>query len=275
MKEVMALNKAGIAEGFSDAALSYNRWGEAQRQIAGDLAALIPPDLEEGTMADLGCGTGFLTAALRQRYPRACLTGYDLASGMIALCRKTFAHDPRISFVEEDIEKARLPEELGLAASSSTFQWLGNPAALLARLRTALHARGLLALALFTEGSLEELDASAASAFQRPMPSLRYYSPEHWCHRVESSGFTLLRNETRPVRLWFEQPMDILRTFKGIGATFRHQEGYLARSPGEIRRLLSIYRERYSASDGRLPLTYQVQYLLARPSALPGVLPVS
>jgi malonyl-CoA O-methyltransferase len=259
----VVLNKAGIAEGFSGAAGTYNRWADAQRRIADHLAELLPAAKVPNRIFDLGCGTGLLTGALCERYPRADLTGVDLAPGMIAFCREAFGEAENLRFLVEDVEHLAIPDGVDLITSSSTFQWLENPPVLLRRILHALAPGGGLALAVFVEGSLDELYGSASHALPHPITRLSYPASDLWLHTVEEAGFQVQRNETRPIRVWYDHPMDVLRSFKGIGATFRHQEGYLARTPGEIRRLLSVYQELHGDPDGRLPMTYQVQFLIA------------
>lgn len=58
----------------------------ADRVDAGDGARIL----------DLGCGTGNITALLRERYPRAALCGVDPAGKMVELARDRFRGDPLV-----------------------------------------------------------------------------------------------------------------------------------------------------------------------------------
>ena len=94
------------------------------------LAASV--EREPLSILELGCGTGYLTALLRERFPEAAIEAVDFAPAMIARARERV---PDARFVVADIEELELePESYDLIVSSATVQWLTEPEQTFARL---------------------------------------------------------------------------------------------------------------------------------------------
>jgi tRNA (cmo5U34)-methyltransferase len=53
-------------------------------------------------VADLGCGTGAVTQAVLQRYPRAHVRCFDIAPNMLSVARERLAHHSTIEFIQAD-----------------------------------------------------------------------------------------------------------------------------------------------------------------------------
>ena len=71
-------DKRQVAASFSRAAASYDSVAALQRTVADTLLAQLPADLRPQRWLDLGCGTGYCTRALAQRYG----AGQGLAVGV-------------------------------------------------------------------------------------------------------------------------------------------------------------------------------------------------
>lgn len=64
MSADFVLEKNKIRQSFSAACASYDAVAELQRTVGRDLLGRIETDRLAGTVLDIGCGTGFLTAEL-------------------------------------------------------------------------------------------------------------------------------------------------------------------------------------------------------------------
>lgn len=62
---------------------TYERFSSPRLRPALELLARVPLDTA-ATVVDLGCGTGVMFEALRQRFPTARLVGVDSSEGMLA-----------------------------------------------------------------------------------------------------------------------------------------------------------------------------------------------
>ncbi|MEY8264264.1 MAG: methyltransferase domain-containing protein, partial [Bermanella sp.] len=74
--------KDAIAKSFSKAASEYDEYARIQHVLAHELLTLCPRQ-DKKNVLDLGCGTGYCLPALQEIYPRAHITGGDLAVGML------------------------------------------------------------------------------------------------------------------------------------------------------------------------------------------------
>jgi tRNA (cmo5U34)-methyltransferase len=88
---------------FSSTARVWDRvFGtDAQRPLYRAVAGQIDETLQEVRILDLGCGTGLELEDIFARAPNACVTGIDLAPGMLAELRSKFrTRRSRIELIE-------------------------------------------------------------------------------------------------------------------------------------------------------------------------------
>lgn len=123
---------------------SYRRYSERSRALILDAIADLPMPAR---VVDVCCGTGFVTAALAERFPPAEVIGVDLSLDMLAQARARFEIDrPRgapIRFVEATAE--RLPVEHGsadLVICANAFHLVDRQDAALAEFRRVLRPGG-------------------------------------------------------------------------------------------------------------------------------------
>lgn len=94
------------------------------------LAAAVPPD---GTVLDLGCGTGALPARVLERFPEMTCIGVDLDPVLLAVARSALAHfDGRLDLREADLADPSWSAVLGdrvpdAVVSSTALHWLAPP----------------------------------------------------------------------------------------------------------------------------------------------------
>ncbi len=77
-------------------------WRGIHRRFATDLAARLPFGAR---LLDVGTGPGFLLLQVAKVRPDLTLTGLDLSSGMLKICRRHLAEDPagpRLRLVQAD-----------------------------------------------------------------------------------------------------------------------------------------------------------------------------
>jgi trans-aconitate 2-methyltransferase len=121
---------------------AYERYRGFRLRPALDLLAQVPA-LPPGAVVDLGCGTGAVGPALRQRFPDRALVGVDSSSSMLEQAAGTGCYDTLLPADIADWSPAVPP---ALIFSNAALQWLDDHDALFPRLAAGLAAGGVLAV---------------------------------------------------------------------------------------------------------------------------------
>lgn len=125
----------------------YLAFAAPRLQPGLDLMARIP-DLPARRIVDLGCGTGFLTARLAERWPEARITGLDSSPEMLADAARDLPRRdwPRLDWRQADIADWQAPAPVDLIYSNAALHWLDGHPALFPHLLRQLAAGGVLAV---------------------------------------------------------------------------------------------------------------------------------
>ena len=183
---------------------TYGRFRGLRLRPAIDLLAQVPA-LPDGTVVDLGCGSGAAGPALRARYPERELLGVDLSPAMLAEAGQTGAYD-RLS--EADAAQWRPGTPAALIFSNAALHWLGDHSALLPRLAGALAPGGTLAV---------------------QMPR-QFGAPSHTALREIALGYPALRDLAgAPVPVG--PPQDYHRLLAPLGAVTVWETDYIQSLP--------------------------------------------
>jgi malonyl-CoA O-methyltransferase len=148
-----------IARSFGRAATTYDAHAELQREVADALLAPLTQVAAPAAVLDLGCGTGYCSAALRARYPTTQLYALDLALPMLQASAQRKI--PGVQLVCGDA--ARLPftaESIDLVFSSLTIQWCADMPGLFHELFRAVRTGGKVLLSTFGPATLAEVRAA-------------------------------------------------------------------------------------------------------------------
>jgi ubiquinone/menaquinone biosynthesis C-methylase UbiE len=139
-----------------------------------------------GRVLDIGCGTGLLTARLRDALGPRAIVGCDFSQGML---RRAAEKRPDVPWVRGNA--VRLPFEagsFGTVVSTEAFHWFPDQDAALAEVFRVLEPQGRLLLALINPST--EWLARAAGTGSRLIGE-----PAHWPtraqlrRRAEAAGF--------------------------------------------------------------------------------------
>ena len=128
-----------MADAWSPA--QYERFRAERAQPYWDLAALV--EARPGMLvADLGCGTGELTAELHRKLQARETLGIDSSPAMLAKAPQGLG----LRFEQQDISAFQPSEKLDLIFSNAALHWLPDHPALLRRLTGALAPGGQIAV---------------------------------------------------------------------------------------------------------------------------------
>ena len=141
--------------GADQAAIHHEAFGDLAAQAAAHLLRVLDAaGLHEGTLVDLGCGSGILARIVSEAgYD---VRGVDISEDMIALAR---ANAPRATFVQGSLLDAEIPHAVAVTAIGEPLNYATDPRAgldeverLAARVRAALDPRGAFLFDVATPG---------------------------------------------------------------------------------------------------------------------------
>src|SRR5699024_10600244 len=86
---------------FGSAAPYYDQHAELRMEAANRLMASLQPwrdIIPSGPIAELGCGTGFVTKGLAELYPQRVIEAIDLSDQMVGYSREKLTDYNNLSF---------------------------------------------------------------------------------------------------------------------------------------------------------------------------------
>jgi trans-aconitate 2-methyltransferase len=121
---------------------SYHRFRGLRLQPALDLLARVGL-LPDGPIVDLGCGSGAMGPALRNRFANRDLVGLDLSASMLEEAEKTGCYDALIHADLTDWDTSIQP---AILFSNAVLHWVADQPTIFARLVEMLAPGGTLAV---------------------------------------------------------------------------------------------------------------------------------
>lgn len=161
--------KESVLRRFDAAAGTYDGHAGTQMRVGAALAervlALALPAAPE--VLEIGCGTGFLTAALAPGLPGCRWLATDLAPNMVAACRGRAL--PGVELRVMDGEEPDLGDRrFDLVVSNLAVQWFADLPAGLARLHGLLRPGGALAVTTLGADTFPEWRRTCLAAGVEP-----------------------------------------------------------------------------------------------------------
>jgi trans-aconitate 2-methyltransferase len=175
----------------------YERFKAERTQPFHDLMALLRPR-PNGSVVDLGCGTGELTRLLHQRMQARETLGIDSSATMLAKSKP----GPGLRFEERDIDAFTATGQVDVLFANASLQWVPHHERLLPRLAAALRPGGQLAVQMPANSDHPShlvaahvaSEAPFAEAFadgQPPDPvRTNVLRPEQYAELLDDMGFT-------------------------------------------------------------------------------------
>jgi ubiquinone/menaquinone biosynthesis C-methylase UbiE len=144
----MVTSTGGAPEGFSRAAESYD--DAVRHNIAGSQRLVMSlPDGDYPRVLDVGCGTGFSSAAMLRRFDVSTLVGVDPAEGMLAVFATKLGDFPdvRVELRAEDVMTMGVADgAFDAVISAMALHWFVDKPGAVARMARALRPGGVMGL---------------------------------------------------------------------------------------------------------------------------------
>jgi malonyl-CoA O-methyltransferase len=256
----MLIDKNKVKTTFGNAAPDYDAAAIVQQEILIRLLEKLETLAVKGNrVLDIGSGTGLATGKLRAISGAEMLVSLDLALPMLQFAKQKQS-DARLFSICSDAEALPFKENsFDLIFSASTFQWCNDIGLVFDECLRLLRPGGLFVFSTFGPDTLYELRA----CFDRAEMN----------HRVNSfidmhllgdgllqQGFSEPVMEVDRIQLLYEEPAQLLRDLKLVGATNNSQErsrGLLSRR--KLHQVLNFYNE-FILPNKKYPASYEVIY---------------
>jgi trans-aconitate 2-methyltransferase len=204
----------------------YERFKAERTQPFDDLVAMLRPR-PNGTIVDLGCGTGELTQVLHERLQARETLGIDSSEAMLAKA----APAPGLRFEQRDITAFNATGQMDVVFANASLQWVPHHERLLPRLAAALKPGGQLAVQMPANSDhpshLVAADVAGESPFLEafdggPPPDpvrSNVLRPEQYAELLDEMGFTEQQVRLQVYGHHMGSPADVVEWVKGTTLT--------------------------------------------------------
>lgn len=263
------IDKLQVRRHFDRHAQQYDQYAVVQRWMGERLLEKIADWAAGRTVlriAEVGCGTGWLTERLLRLFPHAQLTAIDLSERMIEQTQLKLGNRiSQVNFIVGDAEewgKDAAGEEFDLIVSNATFQWFNAPERTCRALSRQLRGGGMLAFATFGPQTFVELHTSFAAAEQRlglpHLPHGQTFLAEQEWRRIFGYHQSFFSWEQAIHRMVYPDVAAFLHSVRKIGAANANRTDRPTMTRSLYEGMREHYEREFTAGHAGIQVTYEV-----------------
>jgi len=263
------MDKERIAHRFAAALGTYDKEASEQRRIARTLTAFLtmtysrmPSEKAPSSIIEFGCGTGLLSAMLKETFNPSNFFLNDLCTSVSRLYKDwsntVFIPGDAESLVKDFASKDAFPKSVDLIATSSVVQWFEHPTDFLLQCAGLLKKDGILAVAVFGPSTFRQIKFLTGQG-------LTYPSLEDFIEAL-SPKYKILIARQEEIEQTFSSPKRVLEHLKHTGVTGVTTPGREFRwTRQRLQKFAEEYIRNFPAGyvgEEAVKLTYQPIYLI-------------
>ena len=287
MTDAYWLDKARVRASFDRAAKTYDAAAVLQKLVRTEmLSRLDLVKLQPKAILDAGCGTGYGSFSLQNKFKNAQVVSLDIALGML---QKTKSQQPffnklfaKQNLVCADIESLPIASaSMGLVWSNLALQWCNDLDGAFAEVARVLKPESLFMFSTFGPDTLKELRAATSNNHTHVS---RFIDMHDIGDALTRAGFSAPVLDVEHYTLTYDDVKSVMKDLKNIGAhnaTSGRARGLQGK--GFLQNLTQQYeqfRTGLKENGGKLPATFEVIYGHAwtkelKPTLGAGVSPIT
>ncbi|MGB5596823.1 MAG: methyltransferase domain-containing protein [Crocosphaera sp.] len=256
--------KEKIADNFSKGVQNYLAHSQVQKHCAEKLLKILQNytySIPDGSILEIGCGTGFVTQGLIKKFSNRFLDIIDISPEMLNFCQKNLQisdlEKDFIQFREMDGEQLSVDNHTYAAIISSfTVQWFQDIVKSLNRLINTLQPQGILLVAFPNDNSFTEWK-NACNALNLPFTRNQLPNTLELIKQLPITTNKTYFNEEK-VTINYNNAADFFRSLKIIGAGLNLKQEKL--SIPEMKQLINYWN--YTCYPHKIEVTYEVTFLM-------------
>jgi len=270
------IHRPHVKRAFSGASETYDEHAVLQREIADRLLAHLNfTQIEPKRILDIGCGTGYFTRLLTDKFKKSNVFACDLSESMVRHTRQHHRlrlpwHGKRQHCTGDACALPFADASFDLVTSNLAMQWVSEPKEMMMEMRRVLAPGGLLLFATFGSRTLNELRQSLAEISEsHPQNRKGHVLP---FPDVMSLGDTLNKIpleapviDSDLLTLTYPNVMALVRELKGLGASSSAISGRSNGLYGRrfLKELDANYGEKHRTEDGKVRASFEALYAQA------------
>ena len=287
MTDAYWLDKARVRASFDRAAKTYDAAAVLQKLVRTEmLSRLDLVKIKPKAILDAGCGTGYGSFSLQNKFKNAQVVSLDIALGML---QKTKSQQPffnklfaKQNLVCADIESLPIASaSMGLVWSNLALQWCNDLDGAFAEVARVLKPESLFVFSTFGPDTLKELRLASNNGHTHVS---RFIDMHDIGDALTRAGFSAPVLDVEHYTLTYDDVKSVMKDLKNIGAhnaTSGRARGLQGR--GFLQNLTQQYeqfRTGLKENGGKLPATFEVIYGHAwtkelKPTLGAGVSPIT
>ena len=255
------LDKLAMIRAFDKAANTYDRAAHLQRKIADNLLKDVQKNSQDNrsTIADIGCGTGYLTGKLKNNYSNALVFGVDVSPAMVAYAENKFkGEDDKLIFLQGGAEDLPLNDKsIDVITANFSLQWCDDLSIALYETRRVLKKQGKAFFTLPIEGTLTELSQAWAQVDDYKHVNT-FISQETLVNKLQGVFLDKFTLSIQQYTEYYENYFSLAKELKALGVTnVNNQRRNGLTGSASLKKLISAY-DAFKNKDNLLPVTWVV-----------------